>query len=83
MSSQTIESRVVDLLSRMLGHPQAELTPGTDLVQDLGVSSVDFLGLVAALEDEFEIVFPADGSLINNVRTVGELVALVEEFGDE
>ena len=82
MPAQSTETRVVELLARMLGHPPESLTPATDLVQDLGVSSVDFLGLVAALEDEFEIVFPADGSLINNVRTVGDLVALVEEFAE-
>jgi acyl carrier protein len=80
MQSTTTEERVVQLLSSMLGQPASAFTPQTDLVQDLGISSVDFLGLVAALEDEFEIVFPADGSLISNVRTIGELVALVEEF---
>lgn len=83
MASITTEDRVVNLLAEMIGHAPDSLTPETDLVQDLGISSVDFLGLVAALEDEFQIMFPADGSLINNVRTVGELVAVVEEFLDE
>lgn len=80
MSTQTTEQRVVQLLSQMLGHPPEELGPDVDLVQDLGISSVDLLGLVAGIEEEFDIVFPADGTLINNVRTVRELVALVEEF---
>jgi acyl carrier protein len=83
MTVESIEARVTDLLARMLGHPPERLTPDTDLVQDLGISSVDFLGLVAALEDEFEILFPADGSLISSVRTVADLVALVEEFAEE
>lgn len=80
MPSDSTQERVVQVLSGMLGMPATRLTPETDLVQDLGISSVDLLGLVAALEDEFEIVFPADGSLVSSVRTVGELVALVEEF---
>jgi acyl carrier protein len=83
MQSTTTEERVIQVLTAMIGQPAAPLTAETDLVQDLGISSVDFLGLVAALEDEFEIVFPADGSLISNVRTIGELVALVEEFREE
>jgi len=83
MSTTTIEDRVVQVLTAMIGQQASALLPETDLVQDLGISSVDFLGLVAALEDEFEILFPADGSLISNVRTVGELVALVQEFVEE
>lgn len=83
MSAESTHDRVVQLLSGMLGQPPSRLNADTDLIQDLGISSVDFLGLVAALEDEFEIVFPADGSLVNNVRTLGELVALVEEFQEE
>jgi acyl carrier protein len=83
MNSDSTHDRVAQLLSGMLGQPASRLSPETDLVQDLGISSVDFLGLVAALEDEFEIVFPADGSLVSNVRTLGELVALVEEFQEE
>jgi acyl carrier protein len=83
MSSSSTEDRVVQVLTSLVGQPAVPLSAETDLVQDLGISSVDFLGLVAALEDEFQIVFPADGSLISNVRTIGDLVALVEEFREE
>jgi acyl carrier protein len=83
MSSPSTEDRVVQVLTSLIGQPAVPLSAETDLVQDLGISSVDFLGLVAALEDEFQIVFPADGSLISNVRTIGDLVALVEEFREE
>jgi acyl carrier protein len=83
MSSSSTEDRVAQVLTSLIGQPAVPLSAETDLVQDLGISSVDFLGLVAALEDEFQIVFPADGSLISNVRTIGDLVALVEEFEEE
>jgi acyl carrier protein len=83
MSSSSTEDRVAQVLTSLIGQPAVPLSAETDLVQDLGISSVDFLGLVAALEDEFQIVFPADGSLISNVRTIGDLVALVEEFREE
>lgn len=82
MSTHTTEARVIDLLSRMLGLPESELEPDVDLVQDLGISSVDLFGLVAGIEEEFDIVFPSDENLIGNVRTVRELVALVDEFRD-
>lgn len=80
MSTVTTEGRVVQLLSRMLGQPPERLTPDVDLIADLGLGSVDLLGLVAGIEEEFDIVFPGDGSAISHVRTIRELVALVEEY---
>ncbi|MDQ3606225.1 MAG: acyl carrier protein [Gemmatimonadota bacterium] len=80
MSTATTEDRVIHLLSRMLGQPPEQLRPDVDLVADLGIGSVDLLGLVAGIEEEFDIVFPGDASAINQVRTIRELVALVEEY---
>jgi acyl carrier protein len=81
VSTSTTEERVTQLLSRMLGHPAEDFQPETDLVQDLGISSVDLFGLVAAIEEEFDLVFPAeDADLVNNVRTVEDVVNLVEEY---
>lgn len=76
----TTEARLIQLLARMLGRKAEDLGPDKHLVKDLGVDSVDLLGLVSGIEEEFDIVFPADGHLIGNVRTIRELVALVEEY---
>jgi hypothetical protein len=35
--------------------------------------------LVSGIEEEFDLVFPGDGSLIAQVKTIRELVALVDE----
>jgi acyl carrier protein len=80
MATQTTETRVIELLSRMLNRPIEDLRPDVNIQLDLGIDSVDLLGLVAGIEEEFDIVFPSDGSLISNVRTIRELVALVEEY---
>ncbi|MBM3274906.1 MAG: acyl carrier protein [Candidatus Sericytochromatia bacterium] len=74
------ESRLIELLARMLGRKAADLGLDQHLVKDLGIDSVDLLGLVSGIEEEFDIVFPADGHLISNVKTIRELVALVEEY---
>lgn len=76
----TTEARLIQLLARMLGRKPEDLAPDKHLVKDLGIDSVDLLGLVSGIEEEFEIVFPADGHLISHVRTIRELVALVEEY---
>jgi len=81
VTTTSTEARVIDLLARMLGRPAADLTPQTDLVRDLGISSVDLFGLVAGIEEEFDIIFPSeDTDVVNNVRTVEDVVNLVEEY---
>lgn len=80
MTTQILENRVIHLLARMLSRRPEDLRPEMHIVKDLGVDSVDLLGLVSGLEEEFDIVFPSDGNLISNVRTIRELIALVEEY---
>lgn len=82
MTTMTTEARVIQLLARMVNRPADQLTAQTQIAQDLGLDSVDLLGLVTGLEEEFDVVFPADDNLIANVKTVRDLVALVEEFLD-
>ena len=82
MTTMTTEGRVIQLLARMVNRPADQLSPQTQIAQDLGLDSVDLLGLVTGLEEEFDVVFPADDNLIANVKTVRDLVALVEEFLD-
>ena len=79
MSTLTTETRVIQLLSRMLNRPVEQLKPDVDLGKELGIDSVDLLGLVSGIEEEFDLVFPGDGSLIAQVKTIRELVALVDE----
>ncbi|MBM3268670.1 MAG: acyl carrier protein [Candidatus Sericytochromatia bacterium] len=74
------ETRLIALLARMLGRKADALGLDQHLVKDLGIDSVDLLGLVSGIEEEFDIVLPADGHLISNVKTIRELVALVEEY---
>lgn len=79
MTTMTTEVRVQQLLSRMLDRPIDQLTLDANLVQELGIDSVDLLGLVSGLEEEFDLVFPGDGAPIAQVRTIRELAALVDE----
>ena len=77
--TMTTESRLIALLARMLDRDASKIAPHHHLVKDLGIDSVDLLGLVSGIEEEFDIVLPGDGHFISNVKTLRELVALVEE----
>ena len=54
-----------------------EITAESALVDDLGLSSLEVINLVAAFEDEFDIEVP--DRVIPTLRTVGDIVGYLEE----
>ncbi len=73
---KTLEQRVAEIVTREIHRrPAGPVTCATNLVQDLGVDSLDVLGLVVALEEEYSItLFDED---LDRCTTVGDLAALV------
>ena len=53
-----------------------EISAETDIISDLGVDSVDLAELMVMVEDEFAL--PPMTDAMREVRTVGQLVALIE-----
>ena len=69
--------RIKDIVDRMLagkGLPPAE--PGRDL-REAGLSSLDMVNVMLALEDAFEISLPQDEMTAENFRTPSSIEALV------
>ncbi len=61
---------------------EANVTASADLVEDLKFDSLDFCELAMALEEEFQIEeITADE--MEHVKTVGDVVALVEKKQQE
>lgn len=54
-----------------------EITMDSALVDDLGLSSLEVINIVAAFEDEFDIEVP--DRVIPTLRTVGDIVEYLEE----
>ena len=48
------------------------VSESTDLLDDLGLSSLDVMELIEALEDEFDIALPIND--LADARSVGDLV---------
>jgi acyl carrier protein len=55
-----------------------ELTPSTDLVEDLSLESIQVMDFIADVEDHFDILIEVDR--LASIRTVAQLAALVEEM---
>lgn len=68
--------RTVDILEEFIG-TDAEITRDSALVDDLGLSSLDVITLVAEFEREFDIEIP--DRVIPTMRTVGDIVDYLEE----
>ncbi len=68
--------KVKTILGDQFDVEEDTITVDTNIAADLGADSLDVADLVMSIEDEFEIEVPdAD---VENVKTVGELVKLIE-----
>lgn len=72
-----IEQRLRAVAAHHLDVDPARLVLTTRLGQDLCVDSLDAVELTMVLEDEFDIALPEQ--LVADIRTYGDIVALVQE----
>ncbi len=68
--------KVKVILAEQFDVDESEILPETDIQQDLGADSLDVVDLLMSLEDEFEVEIPDEE--IENIKTVGEIVAYIE-----
>ena len=69
--------KVKMILSSQFDVEEDSITPETNIVDDLGADSLDVVDMLMSLEDEFDVEIPDEE--IERIRTVGELVAYIEE----
>ena len=67
-------ARVLELLAP-LAKPGGVVAESSDLVGDLGLSSIDVMEMIESIEDEFDISFPLNN--LSTIRTAGELAAAI------
>ena len=69
--------KTVEILKEYIDNSGCEVTMDSSLVDDLGLSSLEVINIVADFEDEFNIELP--DRIIPNLRTVGDIVNYLEE----
>ena len=65
------------ILSEQLEIKEDYINLDSNIVDDLGASSLDIVNIVTCIEDEFSLEVPDE--LIENVQTVGDIVDFIEE----
>jgi acyl carrier protein len=73
---EAVEPRVRRLVSETLGVDAVDLTRELSLPDDLAADSLDLAEVAIAVEEEFGFTFPE--SVIDELRTYGDLVSVVQ-----
>ena len=73
--------KTVEILKEYLDNSSQAVTMDSALVDDLGLSSLEVINIVADFEDEFDIEVP--DRIIPTLRTVGDIVNYLEENVEE
>lgn len=68
---------IVDILTENAETVPAAITEQTELVSDMGFSSLDVVNLVVRFEDEFNIEIPDKD--IRTLKTVGDILHYIED----
>lgn len=73
-----MKEKVLQIIAEQLNMEPEDLEPGMDFVDDLNQDSIELVELIMSLEDEFGI--EVDEEKLEQVRTVGDVLDLVEEL---
>jgi len=68
-------------LLRLLDKEGLELNESTDLVADVGLSSLQVMELIERIEDHFDISIPLN--ILPDVNTVGDLAGKLRELRNQ
>ncbi len=72
-----IFEKVRDLVAEQLGVSKDTIKPESNILEDLGADSLDIIEMLMTLEDEYGITIPDEK--ISQVKTIAQIVALIEE----
>ena len=72
-----VAEQVKELIAKQLNKSVKEVTEDKEIVKDLGADSLDVIEMLMTLEDEFGITIPDEK--INQIKTVGQIVELIEQ----
>ena len=72
-----MKEEIISLIASVLEIPEENIQENTNLVNDLGVESLDLVDLVAAFENKYEIeILDKD---IKNLQTVKDIILYIEK----
>ncbi|MGI9535073.1 MAG: acyl carrier protein [Thermodesulfobacteriota bacterium] len=77
MSEQEILGKVKELVAGQLGKSEAEVTPDSSFIEDLGADSLDLVELIMSMEDEYGLEISDEDA--ESIVTVKDAVKFIME----
>ena len=71
-----VYDKIIEMLCEQFGLPEQDLNENTNLINDIGIDSVDVVELVVELENEFGLDEIPEEEL-RKMATIGDLAAYV------
>ena len=80
MSDKSTQDRIQDLIVEkvLVGVNPEEISNDSELVSELGLDSIQIIGLIGGLEEEFDIVLEDDDLDFELFSTINNLAKLVD-----
>jgi acyl carrier protein len=80
-----IKERIIDILDRLFSDAgvDKDILEYVDLVDDLGMDSINFISLIIELESEFDILIPDDWLAMVKFQNYSLIYEAVETLLDE
>ena len=76
-----IYDKLREILAGQLEIDPNDITPETNIIDDLGADSLDVVELITTMEDEFDIIVTDER--IRELFTVGDIAKFLEEIIDK
>lgn len=73
-----MQEKIIELISEKLNKSKDEIKLDSRLVEDLGADSLDFVELIMAFEDEFNITLPDED--VGKLKTIGNIVDYINNL---
>jgi acyl carrier protein len=68
--------QIIDIISKQLKADPAEITPATNIMEDLGADSLDIVELLMAVEENFGVSVPDED--VPGLKTVQDIASYIE-----
>ncbi len=75
---ENVSSTMYAAISTTMNKPVDELSDSTEIIADLGAKSVNFVRIISALEDEFELEIPF--MEFRRTKSIGEAIDYIVQL---
>lgn len=77
---QSIEDKVINIISNNVLNKEIVIDKNTNLVQDLALDSIVFIQIILDIETEFEIEFPDELLTMDSLSSLNTIVSIIESI---